>query len=210
MSYGEAFHDVDFPLPSARGASVTIERLTEVVELRSGFEERNAVWSQGRRRYDAGPLVRSRHDLRILIAFFEARLGRLYAFRFRDPLDHASRDDGLAPDVSDQRLGTGDGQTSRFPLVKRYEDSAGASERRIALPVEGSVKAAVGGAPGVFSVQRGEIVFAQPPAPGLPVTAGFLFDVPVRFDTDSLEVTLDAAGAGEAGAAPLIETRLDR
>ena len=40
---------------------------------------------------------------------------------------------------------------------------------------------------------------------GAAVTAGFLFDVPVRFDTDRLDIELTSFDAAEAPAIPLIE-----
>jgi uncharacterized protein (TIGR02217 family) len=43
------------------------------------------------------------------------------------------------------------------------------------------------------------------PGVGAAVTAGFLFDVPVRFDTDYLEVDLSAFAAGAIPSIPLIE-----
>lgn len=210
MASATGFHDVSFPLAPGRGMNISLERLTEIVELRSGFEERNAVWAAGRRRYDAGPLVRSREDLRALAAFFEARLGRLYAFRFRDPLDHASRDDGAPPTALDQFLGTGDGEKTRFALTKRYFDAGGSIAREIALPVHDTVIAAVSGAPASFTIADGALVFDAPPPAGAAVTAGYQFDTPVRFDTDRLEMSLDGARFGEAGEVALVEVRLAR
>ncbi len=209
MSIYPGFHDVDFPFAAGNGATLQLQRLTEVVELRSGFEERNAVWAHARRRWDVGPLVASRADLERLCTFFEARLGRLYAFRFRDPADHSSAPNGAAPSAHDQVLGEGDGVRSRFPLVKRYGAPHGA-ERPIRLPVHGAVAAAVDGEAAVFSLDAGEIVFEAPPPAGAPVTAGFLFDTPVRFASDALELSFEAGGAGRAGEILLVETRLTR
>jgi len=45
------------------------------------------------------------------------------------------------------------------------------------------------------------------PAGGAAVTAGFLFDVPARFDTDYLEVDLSAFAAGAIPKIPLVEIR---
>lgn len=209
MSIYPGFHDVEFPFAAGNGAILRLQRLTEIVELRSGFEERNAVWANARRRWDVGPLVAGRAELETLCAFFEARLGPLYAFRFRDPADHASAPPGAAPSAGDQLLGKGDGTTLRFPLVKRHGGPDGPA-RPIPLPVAGAVAAAVDGEPAAFSVDAGEVVFEAPPAPGSAVTAGFLFDTPVRFGSDVLELSFEAGGAGRAGEILLVETRLTR
>ncbi|MCC5980357.1 MAG: DUF2460 domain-containing protein [Oceanicaulis sp.] len=202
-----AFHDVLFPLSVRLGARGGPERLTEIVELASGHEERNSPWAHSRRRWDAGPGVRSRDDLALLTAFFEARRGRLHAFRFRDPADHASCLPSGTPFAGDQLLGLGDGVRTRFALLKRYGTGESAYQRPIHLPVAENVLVAVNGSTVAFTLDDGEIVFDAPPADGAAVTAGFHFDVPVRFDTDRLEVSLDHFGAGLAASVPLVEVR---
>jgi len=203
-----AFHDVRFPLGVGLGARGGPERLTEIVELASGAEERNSPWAHSRRRWDAGPGVRSLDDFTRLTAFFEARRGRLHAFRFRDPADHASCLPSGQVSAGDQLLGLGDGERTRFALVKRYGEGEGAYLRPIALPVVASVIVAVNGDTAGFMLDGGDIVLDEPAADGAAVTAGFRFDVPVRFDTDSLEITLDAFRAGAIFSVPLVEVRL--
>jgi uncharacterized protein (TIGR02217 family) len=142
-----------------------------------------------------------------LTAFFEARRGRLYGFRFRDFADFKSCAPGEAPAATDQRIGTGDGVRRSFGLRKVYGDH----ERRIRKPVEGSVRLAVNGVETTaFSVDpaTGQVTLAAAPASGAVVTAGFVFDVPVRFDADRIEVTLESFGAGRMVAMPLIEVRV--
>jgi uncharacterized protein (TIGR02217 family) len=149
-----------------------------------------------------------------LTAFFEARRGRLYGFRFRDFADYASCAPGGTPGASDQALGEGDGAQTVFRLVKRYGDDGGeAVERPITKPVERSLRVAVGGvelAAGAFAVDAttGEVTLDVAPAEGVAVTAGFLFDTPVRFDADRLEVTLESFDAGRMAAVPLVEVRV--
>src|SRR5579859_1035843 len=84
------FHEIRFPTQISFHSSGGPERKTEIVTLGSGFEERNAVWANSRRRYNAGYGVRSLDDLHAALAFFEARLGRLYGFRFKDWSDYKS------------------------------------------------------------------------------------------------------------------------
>lgn len=203
-----AFHDVLFPLSVGLGARGGPERFTEIVELASGHEERNSPWAHSRRRWDAGPGVRSADDLALLTAFFEARRGRLHAFRFRDPADHASCLPSAQVSASDQLLGLGDGTRTHFSLLKRYGEGQGGYLRPIALPVAGSVLVAVNGAAADFTLDGAEIVLAEPAPDGASVSAGFRFDVPVRFDTDRLEIALDAFRAGAVFSVPLVEVRL--
>jgi uncharacterized protein (TIGR02217 family) len=207
----QAFHEVTFPLDVALGAAGGPERRTDIVLLGSGREERNARWAHSRRRYDAGYGVKSLAGLQTVVAFFEERRGRLHGFRFRDRLDHASAQPGAAPSPTDQPIGTGDGETLAFALAKTYGLGASAYRRPIAKPVAGSVRVAVAGAETTgFSLDAatGLVTLAAPPPAGAPVTAGFLFDVPVRFDTDRLDVNLTSFAAGEIPSIPLVEIRV--
>ena len=207
------FHDVRFPAAISFAASAGVERRTEIVRLVNGHEERNTPWEQARRRYDAGLGMRSRADLDAVLAFFEARRGRLHAFRWRDWLDHSSAPPGAEPAPGDQALGTGDGATAAFPLVKRYGTGPHAHVRPVTRPVAGTVRVAVGGVEqgegADFAVDHatGLVTLTAPPAEGLAVTAGFLFDVPARFDTDILEVNVAAFEAGEIPSIPIVEVR---
>ena len=210
-----AFHEVLFPLDIALKSAGGPERRTDVVTLGSGREERNARWAHSRRRYDAGYGVKTHQALSQAIEFFEERRGRLYGFRWRDRLDHSSAAPGADASATDQAIGTGDGITASFALVKAYGGLYAPYQRRIEKPVSGSVRVAVAGveANGTsFTVDgtTGIVTFAAGhiPARGQGVTAGFLFDVPVRFVTDYLEVDLAAFAAGAIPKIPLIEIRL--
>ena len=197
------FHEVSFPVPLALAASGGPERKTEVVTLASGAEARNALWAGSRRRWDVGSAVTRLDTLQTVVAFFEARGGRLNGFRFRDALDDRSCAPGAAVSATDQVIGTGDGGTDTFQLVKAY----GGYARRILKPVAGSVVVAVGGAPVSASVDTatGLVTLGAVPAEGAVVTAGYRFDCPVRFDADRLDVNLEAFGAGRVLSIPLIE-----
>ncbi len=211
-----AFHEIRFPLDIALGSTGGPERKTEIVALASGHEERNTPWADSRRRYNAGYGVKSLDDLHRVIAFFEGRRGRLHGFRWRDPADWKSCPPLGQPAAADQTLGNGDGTTASFELVKIYDGSLNPYRRRIVKPVEGSVLVARGGRaarPGqdfTLDANRGLITFAPSaiPAAGEVITAGFAFDVPVRFDSDRLEVNLAAFHAGDIPEIPIIEIRL--
>lgn len=210
-----AFHEVRFPTNISLGAVGGPERRTDVVVLGSGAEERNARWADSQRRYNAGYGVTSLDDLHAVLAFFEERRGRLHGFRWRDALDHKSCAPSAVPSATDQSLGIGDGTRAAFDLVKVYGASIAPYARRIAKPVLGSVKVAVGGtlqSPASHTIDHatGRITFLAGyiPAVSAAVTAGFEFDVPVRFDTDRIEVNLTSFRAGAIPSIPLIEVRL--
>ena len=203
----ESFHDVRFPVAVAFGATGGPERRTEIVALGSGHERRTQRWSRARRRYDAGAGIRSLDELYAVTAFFEARRGPLHAFRYHDPVDGRSCAPLCEPAATDQLIGTGDGARTTFALVKRYGEGPDAETRAVTRPVEGSVLVAVDGASVVAATDHatGVVTLADPPPAGASVTAGFLFDVPVRFDTDRLVVALAAFSAGEVPSVPLVE-----
>ena len=206
-----AFHEVRFPDNIGRGARGGPERRTQIVELASGDEERNASWANSRRRYDVSYGIRRADDLAAVVAFFEARNGRLHGFRFKDWSDYKSGLPSNVPSPLDHPLGTGDGTATSFQLVKRYTSGAQGWTRIITKPVAGSVRVALGGieqASG-WSVETstGLVTFAVPPGADVAVTAGFEFDVPVRFDSDTLDVTLDIERLGSITSIPLLELR---
>jgi uncharacterized protein (TIGR02217 family) len=211
-----AFHDILFPLDIALKSAGGPERRTEIVALGSGAEERNARWAHSRRRYDAGYGVKTFEALSTVVAFFEERRGRLYGFRWRDRLDSSSAAPGTAVTPLDQAIGTGDGTRATFQLVKTYGSVYAPYQRPVTKPVSGSVRVAVAGtevtagtaftcdaATGIVTFLSGHI-----PAASAAITAGFTFDVPVRFDTDYLEVDLSAFAAGAIPKIPLVEIKV--
>lgn len=206
-----AFHEVRFPDNISRGARGGPERRTQIVELASGDEERNASWANSRRRYDVAYGIRRADDLAAVVAFFEARNGRLHGFRFKDWGDHKSCLPSGTPAPSDQVIATGDSATTAYQLVKRYASGSQSWERTITKPVAGSVIVALNGASQTsgWSVDTttGVITFTTAPGAGVAITAGFEFDVPVRFDTDVLDVTLDLERLGSITSIPLLEIR---
>ena len=205
------FHETRFPLDVGFGASGGPERRTDIATLASGFEERNARWADSRRSYDAGLGVRSFADLQRVLQFFEERRGRHYGFRFRDPFDHASCQAGNLIGATDQVIGAGDAATQQFQLKKTYGSQFAPYERSIVKPVENSVQVALDGVgTTAFSVnsETGTVTFDEPPASGVSITAGFTFDVPVRFDIDTLEFSLSAFEAGNLPSIPLVEIKI--
>jgi uncharacterized protein (TIGR02217 family) len=203
------FHEIRFPTSVAFHSTGAPERRTEIVTLGSGFEERNGVWAHSRRRYDVGTGVKTLADIHAVIAFFEARRGRLYGFRFKDFTDFRSAAASVTP--RDQTIATGDGTTKSFQLMKTYPSGPASWCRVIKKPVAGSVRMAVAGVEqSAFTVDTatGLVTFATAPPAGSAITAGFEFDVPVRFDSDSLSINLAHFEAGEIPSIPIVEIRV--
>jgi uncharacterized protein (TIGR02217 family) len=208
-----AFDEIRFPVDVSRGSSGGPERRTEIVTTASGHEERNTRWADSRRRYNAGFGVKSLDDIHAVVAFFEERRGRLHAFRWKDHVDFKSSAPAGAIAATDQVLGVGDGVTATFQLVKRYGTGLRNHIRVINKPVASSVVVAVDGTPTVdftLDATTGIVTFlaGSIPEAGAQVTAGFAFDVPVRFDTDQLSINLQNFAAGDIPEIPVMEVRL--
>jgi uncharacterized protein (TIGR02217 family) len=210
-----AFHAVRFPAGISLGASGGPERRTEIVVLGSGAEERNSRWADSKRSYNAGYGIKSVDDLHAVIGFFEERRGRLHGFRWKDWSDYKSCAPGAMPSALDQDIGVGDGVTAAFQLTKTYGSAFAPWSRAITQPVAGTVVVAVDGIVQVaerFAVNAttGIVTFVAEhiPVDGAAVSAGFEFDVPVRFDTDRLEISLAQIEAGSIPHIPIVEIRL--
>ena len=210
----ETFHDVRFPSSISFGSSGGPERRTQIVALASGAEQRNSPWAHSRRRYDAGLGLRSIDDIHEIISFFEARQGRLYGFRWKDWTDWKSCQPNDTPAATDQPLGTGDGLTTDFAVRKTYLSGQHSYDRPIMKPIVSSLLVAIDGVPVAngadysFDIPSGAISFSTPPPSDAIITAGFEFDVPVRFDSDTLDISLSGFQAGEIPSVPVVELLL--
>jgi len=207
-----AFDNVRFPATISVGSSGGPTRRTEIVVTGSGSEERNSRWADSKRNYNAGYGVKTLDDLHTLIGFFEERRGKLHGFRWKDHRDFKSCAPSASISPLNQALGTGNGTNAAFQLVKKYGTGLRDYVRTITKPVSGTVRAAVNGVEtSNFSVNTltGVITFTAGsiPAAGATVTAGFEFDVPVRFDTDELRINLTLFDAGEIPEIPIVEIR---
>lgn len=206
-----AFHEVRFSDNISRGARGGPERRTQIVELASGDEERNASWANSRRRYDVAYGIRRADDLAAVVAFFEARNGRLHGFRYKDWADYKSALPSQTITATDQQIGTGTGSLQTFQLAKRYTSGPQTWVRTITKPVTGTVRVALGMVEQMsgwtVDTTTGVVTFTTAPAGGVIIRAGFEFDVPVRFDSDTFDVTLDFERLGSITSIPLLEIR---
>ncbi len=209
-----AFHEVRFPTSLSFGALGGPQRRTDVVTLANGYEERNTPWAHARRVYDAGLGLRSLDDLQVIIAFFEARMGQMHAFRWKDWADHKSGKASEGLEYDDESIAIGDGETSVFQLVRNYTSGAQTYKRPISKPIKGTVRVGVEqdeyreGVQFEVDATTGLITFAHPPDLGVEIFAGYEFDVPVRFDTDRIMASVASFQAGQVPDVPVIEVRV--
>lgn len=189
-----AFDNVRLPEQIEQGAQGGPEFQTTIVALGTGAEQRNVDWLAQRCSYDIGYGVQHKEDFAEIIKFFYARLGRARGFRFKDWTDF---------EAVDQQIGVGDGTNTIFQLRKNYT-SLVQYQRKITRPVSGTVSVRVDGVTAAFSVNvnTGVVTMSVAPANGAVVTASFEFDVPVRFDSDKLDLN---AKTDKVAAIPSIE-----
>jgi uncharacterized protein (TIGR02217 family) len=197
-----SFHEVRLPDNIAYGATGGPEFATTVVATGSGHEKRNVNWAQARGRWDVASGLKRQAQIDELIAFFRARWGKAYGFRFKDWTDYKA---------AGQLLGTGDGALTQFQLVKHYPSGIVIEVRTITKPVAGTVKVYLDTVEQLagWSVDTttGLVTFSTPPAMGVEVTADFEFDVPVRFDTDHMAVTIETYRLHAWQQIPIVELR---
>ncbi|PIX38142.1 MAG: TIGR02217 family protein [Armatimonadetes bacterium CG_4_8_14_3_um_filter_58_9] len=206
------FHEVRFPTSISKGSSGGPRRRTDIVTLRSGYEERNSVWADSRREYDAGLGIRNINDMHDVLAFFEARLGRLYGFRWKDWTDYKSCPPMQVVASNDQTIGTGNGTSKKFQLKKAYTSGPATYTRVITKPVSGTVLVEVNGvlisgANYSLDLITGIITLVTAPLNGHVVKAGFEFDVPVRFANDVMDISVEQFNAGSAPQVNVIEVK---
>lgn len=207
-----AFHETRFPTDISFGARGGPMRRTVISTSGSGFEARNAQWADSKRSYNAGYGIKSTDDLHTVVEFFEERNGRLHGFRWKDRTDFKSLKPGGVVSFNDQVIGTGTGSLTIFQLKKVYGSTINPYSRDVKKPVAGTVRVGVNGSELTtgWSVDTttGIVTFTNAPTNGHSVTAGFEFDVPVRFDTDFLEIDYSNFDAGSIPDIPIIEVRL--
>jgi uncharacterized protein (TIGR02217 family) len=202
------FDNVLYPFALGRTTSVAPEFSTTIAVTASGHERRNSLWSDARLHFDVGPGIRSEAELSELLAFFRARRGPARGFRIMDPFDHSSNAMTGTPTTLDQLIGIGDGARADFQLIKSYGLSE-PQERPITRPRPETLVVSIGGVTNTAWTlsEKGMLRFLTAPSPGVEIRAGFLFDVPVRFAEDRLDVSAVNFAAGEAPSIPLIELR---
>lgn len=200
-----SFVEVQFPTDISLGASGGPEYSTDIITTFSGWEQRNVNWSQPRGRWNVATGIKTNAQMESFIDFFRARQGRAVGFRFKDWNDYA---------VTAGNIGTGDGSTTAFQLRKQYTSGAVTVNRTINKPVSGSLTVYVDGVEQTLTTHytvntaTGVVTFVTAPGSGLAVTADFEFDVPVRFDTDFMDVAAMTNGIKSWSGIPVVELRI--
>jgi uncharacterized protein (TIGR02217 family) len=192
------FHDVRFPTVIGLGATGGPVWNTAVQTLAGGGEVRVQRWAQAKLRWNVASGLRRREDFATLIAFFRARRGKLAGFRFKDFSDF---------ELPRQIIGVTDGTTAAGQIIKTYAPGAHAQARRITRPVAGTVRCWVdnvertigsGGTQFQVNLATGIITLGATLAAttGHAIEVACEFDVPVRFDSDELALTLEQFDRG--------------
>lgn len=173
---------------------------TTMVEVASGDESANQNWANALHQFRLPQAVRCHETFEALRNHWYCVGGPARLWPFRDPLDFASvplAQANVEPTISaaDQAIGEGDGATTEWQLIKTYSSGPLSYVREIQLPIVSTVvvliggllpAVAVGGPYGISAEREGGVVTITPAVQdGLAITAGFLFDVPVRFEQDS-------------------------
>lgn len=199
-----AFDEVRLPVTVEKGALGGPTFNTTVLTLSNGFEQRNQNWATTRATYDIGYGIQNSDDLFIVLAFFYARKGKARGFRFRDWSDYQV-------DANEQ-FATGDGVETNFQLTVTYSDSGSSHVRDIKKPVSGTVRIWVDSVEQLsgwtVDTETGIVTFSVAPADTLAIEWQGEFDVPVRFDTDDLNVSMEIFNAGTISSIPLVEVRV--
>ena len=208
----QAFLETVFPETISRGSIGGPMWQTEIAEKASGAEERNSPWSRMRHRYDAKFGIRLPHEIETVRGFFVVVRGRLTAFRFKDWGDYRSCRTDRAVRPTDQTLGLGNGVATAFALTKTYVLAGSSYVRPIQKPRREGFRVALGGRElfqgWTLDPATGILSFAAAPAASDGhIQWGGEFDVPVRFDTDALDVDYHGPIEG-IPSIPLIEVRL--
>ena len=205
------FSETQFPADISYGATGGPTYSTDVVSMLSGHEQRNSNWKNARGKYNISTGVKTEEQWQSLISFFRTCKGKAFGFRFKDWSDYKAKN---------QQIGIGDGETTEFQLVKFYTSGATIVTRIINKSVSGTVKVYLNGqrighhnlrgATDDYSVDytTGIISFAEAPETNVIITADFEFDVPVRFDTDELQLSIDSFNSGSWSGINLIEIRV--
>lgn len=204
--------DVRLPEQWSKGSAGGLAFMTSVVPLDSGDTDREERWEHPLWRGDIAHNIKTPAAIIALRGFHAARRGASRGFLLKDWVEYTSAADGVtARTMLDQPLGTGDGADTTFQLVKRYTDVGGTYDRPIRWPVTGTLKVAVNGVEKVsgVAVDRGTGTVTLTPAPALAavITAGFEFDIPVRFEDDHFPLTWDSINSRSAGQMVLEEVR---
>jgi uncharacterized protein (TIGR02217 family) len=209
-----SFHEIQFPPSISQGAVGGPRFSTTVLTLSSGAEHRNINWAQQRGEWDVSHGLKTQEQIDQLLAFFYARRGKAYGFRFKDWSDYRlPRWRTLPGDIDPLPVFfTTNGSTASFQLVKTYTDAGGSFVRPIYKPVAGTLQLYNNGvATSDYTVNTttGIVTLGNTTkaTTGHLITGYCEFDVPARFDTDDMKITVTTTEIFQWGPISVVETR---
>jgi len=200
-----AFVETQFPTDISLGATGGPMHSTDIITTFGGREQRNINWSAPLGVWNVAHGVKTTTQLETLVAFFRARQGKAVGFRFKDWSDYH---------VTAGNIGTGTGALTTFQLRKQYTSGGATVNRNITKPIASGLLIYVDGVLKTLttdytvSTVTGIVTFISAPALDKAITATFDFDVPVRFDTDKMDISLDNLGIGSWANIPVVEIRV--
>ena len=209
-----AFHNVVFPERYSQGAVGGPGFRTTIVTTGSGYEQRNSDWQSARNRYDVSHVLTTAELREEFITFFRARKGSAHGFLFKDWMDYFA---GMVWNSSTKTLdhdaahnfAVGDGVETVFKIYKVYS-SGGAEERRRITRPKSAIKVYVNDVEVTtgFSVNysTGTITFTSAPALNDDIGWSGEFYVPVRFESDDLNMEATSPNRGDVSLG-LLEIR---
>lgn len=190
---------------------------TAIVTVNSGAEYRNATWSDSLSMWDLGDRKLTADELSSIVGFFRARGGKAQGFRLKDWSDYQATHASTAYKNSSSQgvlgqvggpYGVGNSGLT-YNTFKSYTSGSDTAYRQIKKLVTGTFKAykngtlmVVGGGTGQYAIDVNTglmTIVTTAPTSGDTLTWEGEFDVPVRFDTDTLKQRFDSARVITAG-----------
>lgn len=198
------FVEQQFPPEISYGSKGGPSFSTDVFTATSGAEQRNINWELSRCRYDVSHGIKTRAQMDDIIEFFYAMKGKAIGFRFKDWSDYT---------LTDGQIGVGTGVLTTFQIKKLYTVGSETYSRNLKKIVASTLVVKVNGVTKTITtdytvdLNTGIITFVVAPTNTHPVTATCEFDVPVRFDTDEMNITQEAFELETWDSIPLVEIK---
>lgn len=202
MTIAQGIHEVRIPDCLSFGASGGPGFSTGILPLASGFEQRNVNWAKQRCKFNIARTLTSDDAVSECIAFFMARRGKAYGFRFKHWADYRF----------DQVVGVGTGASQQIQLFKRYSNGGIDFDRVLNKIVSGSYRVYFAGvlqaegSPSFVNVDTG--ILTCNAGIGAQIRVAGEYDVPVRFDIDDLDIAIADKDFHTWGSVPLVELRV--
>ena len=186
-----SFLEIRFPESIAFNSSSILEFNTTIIKAKNGYEQRNINWNSNKMKFNIINGIKTKTELDELITFFRNVKGAGYGFRFKDFTDYQAEN---------QYIGVGNGETKEFQLIKAYRVSDNiVYYRKITKPVISTVRVFINDIESKdfnIDLTTGLITLNTTPEIDSTIKASFEFDVPVRFENDIMEVTMNSINSG--------------